>query len=255
MKAMPGNESVYLAKENHIHLRTVDSTNNYIKSASIMPGFWVTAEEQTSGRGRGLNKWHSIGDERVIFSGKYLFTKPIFPIHLFPLFSGSAVLFSLLEMAPELENKLRLKWPNDIYFEDKKISGILVESEFLGDFFTVIIGIGINIFGNNSENLPDSGFLFHIKPSTDFQKIFIHRMIKNLNLFIRDLEMNNIDPRLQWIEEHSYLSKKKIQFRKEKEILTAEVLGITNKGFLRIQTADGLFDELMDTGPDFKVIK
>ena len=240
-----------LDKECGIQLETVDSTNTYCKKKEIPTGYWVLAKEQTAGRGRHGRVWISQGEEKVFFSGKFLLSATNFSLPLLSLFIGSAVLKALQHHFPNLS--LKLKWPNDIYLEEKKVSGILIESESIDGTSIFIAGIGINIFGN--EKLATSGYLSETPLGNNFKLNLIYTIIK----FINEIEFilsnpNTIQKELDWIYENSFLRNKKIQTTQNGEFFTGNVIGYDRNGFLIVKKEDESLVSIIDTGPDFKVI-
>lgn len=122
----------------------IDSTNKFLKEQNNLQNYdCVIAKTQTAGVGRRGNVWVS-NEGMAIFS---FVLKEVENISLeeymrLPLIAGISVLSGL----KKIENlDYKFKWTNDIYLDDKKLCGILVEKT--KDFF--IIGIGINI--NNSD--------------------------------------------------------------------------------------------------------
>jgi BirA family biotin operon repressor/biotin-[acetyl-CoA-carboxylase] ligase len=108
------------------------------------PGpLWVTAREQTAGRGRRGNEWISqLGN----LYATLLIVDPSPPENA-PQLSFVAALAAhdaIAECAPELRGELSLKWPNDILCGGKKLAGILIEGEGVNRRLAVAIGIGVN---------------------------------------------------------------------------------------------------------------
>jgi BirA family biotin operon repressor/biotin-[acetyl-CoA-carboxylase] ligase len=144
-------------------LETAESTNTYasglirgINNIAQLPdynGIVVISETQTAGRGRLDRKWLSpVGGIWMTI----LLQPPleIQDLSKMTLLSSSAIIETLVK---NYKIKLNVKWPNDIYFNSKKLSGILAESEKIDDKTYLIIGMGINAnndFGNyKNENL------------------------------------------------------------------------------------------------------
>jgi len=120
------------------------STNDVARDLALRgaaEGTVVVADEQTSGRGTKNRRWFSP-------RGKGLYVSLILRprgggLSLMPLAAGVAV-SEALEKVCRLE--ARLRWPNDVVWEGKKLGGILCESGFLGnrpDY--VILGVGLNV--------------------------------------------------------------------------------------------------------------
>lgn len=98
----------------------------------------IRADRQSQGFGRGLNQWHSsLGG--LWFSFDMVETRML---ESFALYVGACVHKVLLKHFPVLEDKLLIKWPNDIYYGDRKLAGIL--TRYSTSESRYIIGIGIN---------------------------------------------------------------------------------------------------------------
>jgi len=138
-----------------IYLDQVDSTNNYAKEMALKgekKNFLVITDNQTSGRGRFNRSWISQKGKDLTFSICLKLNKSIQDFYKFTILSGLAVYHTLRDFISEGQKEfLKIKWPNDIYFENKKICGILSEmitEEMIMNY--IIIGIGINV---NSRRL------------------------------------------------------------------------------------------------------
>lgn len=111
----------------------------------------VHALSQTSGKGRFDREWISEKGLDLTFSTVYLPNEKIKNLSALSLYVGLAV-YKVLRK--HLDENLNLKWPNDIYYKDKKIGGILCENIFSEKKQVVIVGIGINVNSlNNSEKI------------------------------------------------------------------------------------------------------
>jgi BirA family transcriptional regulator, biotin operon repressor / biotin---[acetyl-CoA-carboxylase] ligase len=104
---------------------------------------WVTARQQTAGRGRRGNEWTSPPGNLY---ATLLLSDPAPPEHA-PELSFVAALAThdaILDCAPALREKLALKWPNDILCAGAKFTGILIEGEGVERGMVVVVGIGVN---------------------------------------------------------------------------------------------------------------
>lgn len=131
-----------------IHISETNSTNNYLQSLcteqqGVEELTTVVADFQTSGKGQRGNSWESAPGKNLLFS-----------FILFPEFLEAKRQFLIsqivsLAVKEELESyttDVSIKWPNDIYWKDKKICGILIENDLMGRIICrSIAGIGINI--------------------------------------------------------------------------------------------------------------
>ena len=125
-------------------LPEIDSTNSEIlrNIDSYTDGDALLAEIQTQGRGRRGRKWSGSLGCQVLLSCAAFFHRDD-DLSALPLAVG-------LNVASELEKAgffgIKVKWPNDLYFETAKIAGILIESMVRHADIGAVIGIGMNVF-------------------------------------------------------------------------------------------------------------
>ena len=114
----------------------------------------VAAVEQTAGRGQGTHTWHSLREQNLLFS--MLFKPEALPASNIILITCATTL-GLLDYLESKGVKARIKWPNDIWVDEKKICGILIENTLDGDSVSKsIIGIGFNLNQTEwPEDLPN----------------------------------------------------------------------------------------------------
>jgi BirA family biotin operon repressor/biotin-[acetyl-CoA-carboxylase] ligase len=128
-------------------LPAIDSTNSELmrraRAGSLDPVLLV-AEQQTAGRGRLGRTWHSGATGSLTFS----LALPLAPQD----WSGLSLAVGV-SVARSLHPSLRLKWPNDIWLEDRKLAGILIETASVGEKRLAVIGIGINIRARAGDGL------------------------------------------------------------------------------------------------------
>ena len=121
------------------YVERTGSTNDDVMEFSGI-GSHVYSSCQDSGRGRRNRKWHSIENS---YAGSWVIAEGVdINPGLIQLAGGLAFLNSIED------NRLKLKWPNDILYENRKICGILVEGRSMGKETKAIIGVGINLKGD-----------------------------------------------------------------------------------------------------------
>ncbi|MDR1814434.1 MAG: biotin--[acetyl-CoA-carboxylase] ligase [Tannerella sp.] len=130
-----------------ISLAETDSTNRYLQSVAaneVLPsGSIVIAGYQTSGRGQTGNSWESERGKNLLFS--VLLRPAEIPANKSFVISEAAAL-SVKYTLDKYVADITVKWPNDIYFKDSKIAGILIENVInQGKISQSVIGFGINI--------------------------------------------------------------------------------------------------------------
>ncbi|MEC7805255.1 MAG: biotin--[acetyl-CoA-carboxylase] ligase [Pseudomonadota bacterium] len=162
-----------------IHLDETESTNdiclNELNNSDIP--ILVTADMQTKGRGRNEKEWNSPKGNLYFSFG---FTRH-------NLINGLSVKVGLI-LAESLQQILKknvlLKWPNDIFYLNKKVGGILVETSSINNIFKIVIGIGINL------QLSDSNKQWgNLEINTDIDKVkeqIIEMLSSKLFVFLED---------------------------------------------------------------------
>ena len=137
-----------------IRVKVVDSTNNYLKKLvhdeHPEEGSMVITKFQSAGRGQMGNGWASKAGKNLLLS------LLIYPDNL--LANEQFIISRMASLAvknclDQFVDDIRIKWPNDIYWKDKKIAGMLIENDVQGRYIqNSVIGIGINI---NQPSFPE----------------------------------------------------------------------------------------------------
>ena len=137
-----------------IKLEETESTNTYLKNilaeSSIGEFTVVSTNFQTKGRGQMGNSWISNRGENLLFS-MLIYPHTIKANEQFVI--SQVVSVALANVLRRYVCDIKIKWPNDIYWKDNKIAGILIENSLLGHHIErSIIGIGLNINQNTFPN-------------------------------------------------------------------------------------------------------
>lgn len=138
-----------------VHLTEVGSTNAEALArgaAGETRPMWVVADRQMAGRGRRGRDW--AGFEGNLFA-TLLLTDPAPAPRIAELCFVAALALddALLTLAPDLEARFKVKWPNDALLDGAKVSGTLIEATTRGSTTQVAIGIGVNIT-RHPEGMP-----------------------------------------------------------------------------------------------------
>ncbi|MCX7125591.1 MAG: bifunctional biotin--[acetyl-CoA-carboxylase] ligase/biotin operon repressor BirA [Gammaproteobacteria bacterium] len=132
-------------------LEKVGSTNDYLKNDSDQDNKVkiCVAEMQTKGRGRLNRQWHSPFGQNIYFSLRCSFQKDMSELSGLSLVTGLAVCNAITSITHA--DNLAVKWPNDIFVDQQKIAGILIDIDAGSNgFCNAIIGIGINVNMQNA---------------------------------------------------------------------------------------------------------
>ena len=130
------------------HFKELDSTNAYLQrqqSERDIRNWVVSTDEQTAGKGMGSNGWESEVGKNLTFS--LAVDVGFLPAERQFLLSEAVALGLYETLIPLIPvEKLHIKWPNDIFYENRKLAGILINSTIKANLMDVsIIGIGLNV--------------------------------------------------------------------------------------------------------------
>lgn len=136
----------------HHHFASTDSTNTRARelaAAGAPHGTVVTAGEQTAGRGRQGRTWTAPPDKALLYSA---IVRPLEERHtMLPLAVPLAVCEAAERLRPDLDCKV--KWPNDIHVEGRKLAGILIEARPQDGW--AVAGVGLNLSISREEFPPE----------------------------------------------------------------------------------------------------
>ncbi|MBQ9668583.1 MAG: biotin--[Prevotella sp.] len=127
-----------------IHLAETDSTNRWLREHPAEGNVAVWTDYQSAGRGCGTNTWESERGRNLLFS---LLIHPA-AVKASEQFSISmAISLAIVDaLSTFVAEGLSIKWPNDIYWRDRKLCGILIECSLSGQHIRdCIIGVGLNV--------------------------------------------------------------------------------------------------------------
>lgn len=128
----------------HIELfNQIDSTNNRAAQNRYSSGDVILAESQSAGRGQRGNSWSSLAGQNLTFS---VILQPDFLLAERQFRISKTVALAVADTIADVGLTPAIKWPNDIYIGDRKITGILIENDLCGAYLCrSVIGIGLNV--------------------------------------------------------------------------------------------------------------
>ncbi|MDD7392296.1 MAG: biotin--[acetyl-CoA-carboxylase] ligase [Fusobacteriaceae bacterium] len=211
-----------------LKLDEIDSTNNYMKKNIDKFSSYdiVSAKNQTSGRGRRGNTW--VSSKGMALFSFLLKTDKKLDINEYtklPLIAGIATLSAMKKIE---ENDYKYKWTNDIYLEEKKLSGILVE-KVENDF---VIGIGINVNNQIPEEIKD--IAVSLKNKHDIDKVIL-TVVETFADYYNKFSSGKWLDILDEINKYNFLKNKKIKVNVGSEVYNGEALDINKDGRLAVK--------------------
>lgn len=225
-----------------IRLSETTSTNNYLRGLvgkeTLPEGSVVVTAFQTAGRGQVGNSWESEGGRNLMFS--VILYPDFLPSNRQFLISQIAAL-SVKETLDEYTSDITVKWPNDIYWRDRKICGMLIENDLTGQsLYCSVIGIGINI--NQQEffsNAPNPVSLAQITGLEYDMEEILNRFLKRLYDRYLGLILEQEDEIRSAYMAALYRGDGYHPYRDEQGLFWARIQGIEPTGHLVLELNDG----------------
>lgn len=222
-----------------IKFDAIGSTNKYLKKLylkkSIQDRLLVITNNQFNGKGQKNNKWLSEPNKNLTFSFyKILKNRKIQN----PFTLNCIISLSVLKVLKQFGvPNLKVKWPNDILSDTKKISGILIENFYRQNFlYSSIIGVGININQTNFGSLENvSSVLLSTGKHNNIDNFFLSlkTLLKN------DIEKKTYSPPEMILNDYEFwLYKKNVdsKFKIGDITVTGSIVGISQTGKLIVET-------------------
>lgn len=212
-------------------LPEIDSSNSELmrraRAGQHEPTLLV-AERQTAGRGRMGRVWQSAPGDSLTFS----LSLPIAPVD----WSGLSLAVGL-SLAENLHPEVGLKWPNDLWLQDRKLGGILVEAASMGGRSQVVVGVGLNIRPRPADglNTPPAA-LSELLPGLSAPAC-LARLAAPLVRTLLAFEYKGFAPLQSRFEDRDVLKGRFVHTSDGQQGLA---LGVSPVGALRLQTEDGV---------------
>ena len=225
-------------------LESVDSTNDYAKKKAkeLVDGSVIISLEQVKGKGRRGRSFHSGKGDGIYLS---IILKPGFEPTKAPFITSIAGA-ALVNTFNKFNIQTKIKWPNDVLINGKKVAGILTEMSADMEFIEyIVLGVGINVSGlefpNELKNIATSLKLegYDVKKlNIIWQFVYEFELLYNLYLNENTSEVVNI------LRNNSSVIGKQINVHYMNEIESAIAVDINNQGALIIKTQEGEVKEL-----------
>ncbi|MCZ4407373.1 biotin--[acetyl-CoA-carboxylase] ligase [Cryomorphaceae bacterium 1068] len=220
-----------------IELDSVDSTSNYIAKAidagEYAYGTAILAHFQTNGRGQRTATWQSDKDQNLTFS----FALPLSGFDTRAFFSVSrAISLSIVSTLKDyFKGGVRIKWPNDILVNQKKIAGILIENK-LGMSPSAICGIGLNINQTEFSKMPHVTSLKLLTGNEVDKYHVLEKLLGNLNMEWELLSNGDFRNQKSRYEAELFGLNQLIYFEENATKMKGRIVGTTEDGRLLVKT-------------------
>lgn len=231
----------------HIHhYYRAGSTNTLAleaANAGAPEGSVFLAEQQTAGRGRGSNQWHSAESTGIYCSVVLRPALPPSDILVLSLAAGLAAQSAVRELDSGV--LADLKWPNDLLIDGKKICGVLTEmSAEATRVRHIVVGIGINVNQTRfPEELQQTATSLRMATGTEWSRAELcAALLKSLDREYQNLLANPDGQHgiLRRVEERSSMVRGRDVHIEENGGFEGTTEGLDGRGFLRVRTREGL---------------
>jgi BirA family biotin operon repressor/biotin-[acetyl-CoA-carboxylase] ligase len=220
----------------------ISSTSSYLKELlkrqKLPECSVVITSNQTEGRGQPGNKWDSQPGKNLTFS-IVLYPEMINASSQFII--SQTIVVALTEVLCTFAEPFFIKWPNDIYFEDRKLGGILIENSLQGLVIEqCVAGIGLNI---NQENfpreLPNPISIKNITGKNSDLHLLFQSLYQSLIDYYNVLTENKTDVIIEKYMKRLYRSHGMHSYRDSGGLFNAEISGISPTGHLFLKRENG----------------
>lgn len=210
-----------------IELDVVDSTNNYIKqNLDKLDNYTlVTAKHQTRGKGRITRSWYD--DRNSLTSSMLIKDVKGDPKHLSLIAS-----YAVFKALKELDLDVKIKWPNDIFLNDKKLCGILIET-VITDKIDAVIGFGIN---TNTKAFPESiiATSIYLEKGIEIDNLKLSKRV--CELIVEGYEKIDFKDIIKLNKDNAYLMGKKVRLNYYGDGIEGVVKDLDENGNIIIDT-------------------
>ncbi|HJV87198.1 MAG TPA: biotin--[acetyl-CoA-carboxylase] ligase [Noviherbaspirillum sp.] len=201
----------------------------------------LVARQQTAGRGRAGRSWLSEAGKSLTFSLAWRFNLPVHSLVGLPLAVGVAIAeaFSMFQVS------VRLKWPNDVLYQGKKLAGVLIESASAGhvphEASWAVIGIGINMSVNEQMAAQIGRPVASIPWLVDLdQDMLMATLLNTLSDALLQFEHEGLDAFTQrWNALHAYTGQPVVILDHGQTLHEGTAVGVDRIGRFLLDTAQG----------------
>ena len=205
----------------------VEENNNH--------GTIVITENQTNGKGQKNKTWEMVPGKSLVFS---LILSKNYPID----HSGLICLSVSLALKESLNKRgldAKLKWPNDLFINGKKIGGILCETKTdNSNIKTMVIGVGVNVNESISEHhvsiQKNLTTMLEVSKHPHQRELIVAEFINSFELMLNKLSTEPNQIIEEWLDKCMHLNEK-ILFLQNEKILEGVFCGLDNNGFAKIE--------------------
>ncbi|WP_353572486.1 biotin--[acetyl-CoA-carboxylase] ligase [Candidatus Albibeggiatoa sp. nov. BB20] len=225
--------SIYQQLSKVIILPSIESTNTYLLDYPTDKPIACLAEYQTQGRGRRGKQWLSPYASGICLSVKYRYSNPNIPLSCLSLALSIAVARFLYTLGI---SDVVVKWPNDIWWQERKLAGLLVETRLVNkNCYDIVVGIGLNVripYVDIEQAWID---LQTILPQHVSRNDVASHLIEHILMTLQHYEQHGFHSYLADWPRFDFLQGKKIKLLTTSGTITGQACGIDEQGALLVK--------------------
>lgn len=238
--------------QNAIYVKSLASTNSYaselMRQISVADGTIIYTFEQKKGRGQRGNSWESEPNKNVTLSlvlhPQFLTVEDQFLLTKIAALAIADLMAELLNSSAS-SHRICIKWPNDVYVDDKKIAGILIEN-FLREHTiqSSVIGIGINVNQAHFAAAPNATSVYLLTGKTMELKECIDLFCQYAEVRYLQLKANKLQKLSDDYLQHLYrLNEWNIYTSVQEPAFQGKIKGVSKMGKLLLERKSGELNE------------
>jgi BirA family biotin operon repressor/biotin-[acetyl-CoA-carboxylase] ligase len=235
-----------------VRLDDITSTNDYLIAMQTRDELCVVTDYQSAGKGMGSNTWESEHGKNLLFS---ILIHPVWldvsRQYLMSMAEALALRDAILPLVPKSDS-LTIKWPNDIYYGDKKLSGTRIDVNLQGwQIQDMVIGTGINI--NQREfrsNAPNPVSLVQITGKEHDADELLRSILLHFDYYREMLEHGNVDSVVSLYHAYLYRGNGMYEYEDAEGVFEARLHSVAPNGMMTLRRSDGTLSSY-----EFKEVK
>jgi BirA family biotin operon repressor/biotin-[acetyl-CoA-carboxylase] ligase len=234
-----------------IKLSDISSTNDYLLGLDIEEEVCVRTDYQSAGKGMGTNTWESEAGKNLLFS---ILVHPVWlsvtEQYLLSMAEALAIHDALTEfleltMGVETIKKLTIKWPNDIYWEDKKLSGTRIDGNIKGGVLQdLVIGTGINVNQQRFfSDAPNPVSLYQITGKEYDNDEILNKILEHFAKYQDALKQGDKEKVVREYHERLYRRTGIHRYEDGNGTFEAEIVKVNTNGIMTLRRTDGTLSD------------
>lgn len=225
-----------------IKLNQIDSTNEYLRNYKSVEGEAMTvatAEFQSAGKGQGKNTWESNHGENLLFS---ILCHPKNVLAKRQFILSQAIALAIRDAVRMYIGDVKIKWPNDIYWHDHKLGGILIQCTLSGaNVKDCILGVGLDVNQKEFENLTKNPIsIYQITGREVDREELLHSIIEEFQHYLMWIDEGDYDHIAVDYKNSLYRANGYHHYRDAKGDFLARFVAVEPSGHLILKDEDGM---------------